>query len=79
MSEGDFKKVIDYTVSKIISEQELPISVNVDVRATIGDVVFNQLRTIIKDVEYFSKHAKRSVVSMEDIKLCARRNQKMVF
>ncbi|GAB5590912.1 Centromere protein S [Umbelopsis nana] len=46
--------------------------------ASLADVVYKQMETLAMDVEMFARHAKRSTVSMDDVKvgvvLCARRN-----
>ncbi|KAI8374587.1 kinetochore component CENP-S-domain-containing protein [Radiomyces spectabilis] len=45
--------------------------------ASLTDVVFKQMETMATDLEAFAKHGKRSVISMEDVKLCARRNESL--
>ncbi|XP_028855272.1 centromere protein S [Denticeps clupeoides] len=42
--------------------------------AAIAETAFRQCDTFAKDLEAFAKHAKRSSVSVEDVKLLARRS-----
>jgi hypothetical protein len=37
-----------------------------------------RLERIGSDIEHFSRHAKRSVAGMEDVRLCVRRNDDLV-
>jgi histone H3/H4 len=41
---------------------------------TLAAVVKKQMELQAKDLELFAKHAKRSVISVDDVKLCVRRN-----
>ncbi|KAI9478851.1 MAG: kinetochore component CENP-S-domain-containing protein [Benjaminiella poitrasii] len=41
---------------------------------SLAEIVFDQMQTMALDLEAFASHSKRSVISMEDVKLCARRN-----
>ncbi|KAM9361636.1 centromere protein S [Symphorus nematophorus] len=42
--------------------------------AAIAETAFRQCDIFAKDLEAFARHAKRSTVSMEDVKLVARRS-----
>ncbi|KAI7901818.1 kinetochore component CENP-S-domain-containing protein [Cokeromyces recurvatus] len=44
---------------------------------SLAEVVFDQMQTMAIDLEAFAGHSKRSVISMEDVKLCARRNDSL--
>uniref|UniRef100_A0AAY4CWG3 Centromere protein S n=1 Tax=Denticeps clupeoides TaxID=299321 RepID=A0AAY4CWG3_9TELE len=46
--------------------------------AAIAETAFRQCDTFAKDLEAFAKHAKRSSVSVEDVKLLARRSTALV-
>ncbi|KAF7668501.1 hypothetical protein LDENG_00006930 [Lucifuga dentata] len=42
--------------------------------AAIAETTFRQCDTFAKDLEAFARHAKRSTISTEDVKLAARRS-----
>ncbi|KAI8986513.1 kinetochore component CENP-S-domain-containing protein [Pilobolus umbonatus] len=46
--------------------------------ASLAETVYRQLVEIMAtDLEAFARHSRRSVISMEDVKLCARRNDSL--
>jgi centromere protein S len=45
-----------------------------EVIAVINEAVYNHIETIACDLESFATHAKRKVITAEDVKLCCRRN-----
>eukprot|EP00735_Rhodelphis_limneticus_P015242 TRINITY_DN9434_c0_g1::TRINITY_DN9434_c0_g1_i1::g.277::m.277 TRINITY_DN9434_c0_g1::TRINITY_DN9434_c0_g1_i1::g.277 ORF type:complete len:270 (+),score=24.07,sp/Q6NRI8/CENPS_XENLA/33.33/2e-07,CENP-S/PF15630.1/9.5e-19,Histone/PF00125.19/1.2e-05,Bromo_TP/PF07524.8/0.00015,Bromo_TP/PF07524.8/1e+04,CDC27/PF09507.5/0.00022,CBFD_NFYB_HMF/PF00808.18/0.00022,CBFD_NFYB_HMF/PF00808.18/1.1e+03,CBFD_NFYB_HMF/PF00808.18/1.1e+04,CBFD_NFYB_HMF/PF00808.18/8.4e+03,TFIID-31kDa/PF02291.10/0.0019,CENP-T/PF15511.1/0.0 len=66
-----------YGVSRIVSEQEqtLGVSVSRDATLGLGEMAVSFLEQIGRDSESFARHAKRSTVNVDDIKLCARNNE----
>ncbi|KAI8833858.1 kinetochore component CENP-S-domain-containing protein, partial [Chytriomyces cf. hyalinus JEL632] len=74
---------IHYTVSKLIAS--ILAENNADVTPTpqfvhaVTAVVLAQCGSLAVDLDSFSKHGKRSVVSVEDVKLCVRKNQALVM
>ncbi|CAO3624774.1 unnamed protein product [Mucor fragilis] len=45
--------------------------------ASLAEVVMAQMQTMATDLEAFAAHGKRAVISMEDVKLCSRRNDSL--
>lgn len=45
--------------------------------ASLAEILYSQMVTMANDLESFASHGKRSVISMEDVKLCARRNDSL--
>ncbi|SAL95749.1 hypothetical protein [Absidia glauca] len=41
---------------------------------SLTDLVFKQMESFGLDVEAFSSHGRRAVINMDDVMLCARRN-----
>jgi len=64
-------------VQKICAEQARDLSVEIDAGfvACLSELVYHQAVTMGQDLESFTKHAKRSIVSIDDIKLYVRRNR----
>ncbi|CDH60416.1 predicted protein [Lichtheimia corymbifera JMRC:FSU:9682] len=45
--------------------------------SSLADIVYAQAVTMATDLEMFAKHGRRSTISMDDVKLCARRNDSL--
>ncbi|KAI9243724.1 kinetochore component CENP-S-domain-containing protein [Phascolomyces articulosus] len=63
-----------------IAEQEaakIGKTVSNEFVASLADVVYKQAEIMATDLESFARHGKRSTISMEDVKLCARRNESL--
>ncbi|GAA5815245.1 hypothetical protein MFLAVUS_008751 [Mucor flavus] len=45
--------------------------------SSLAEVVYSQMGTMSADLEAFASHGKRGGISMEDVKLCARRNDSL--
>lgn len=43
--------------------------------AALTELVYSQTETLALDLECFANHAKRTMISTEDVKLCARKNE----
>ncbi|KAI9240043.1 hypothetical protein MVEG_10271 [Podila verticillata NRRL 6337] len=70
------KAAVWLAVGEICESQKsgLNIVITQQLIASLTDVVFTQAELLGKDVESFAKHAKRTTVSVDDVKLAARRN-----
>eukprot|EP00118_Oscarella_pearsei_P006062 m.27692 g.27692 ORF g.27692 m.27692 type:complete len:124 (+) comp30278_c0_seq1:81-452(+) len=74
------KAAIHYTVGKICEQlasnwdEEMTFHFTPQFVATLAEATFRQCETLALDLESFAKHAKRTVVKMDDVKICARRN-----
>lgn len=69
-----------HQVNEIVKDQ-VARHLNKDVSeafvASLAEVVMTQMQTMATDLEAFAVHGKRAVISMEDVKLCARRNNSL--
>ncbi|KAG2212801.1 hypothetical protein INT46_002129 [Mucor plumbeus] len=45
--------------------------------ASLTEILMSQMQTMATDLEAFATHGKRAVISMEDVKLCSRRNDSL--
>ncbi|KAI9492647.1 apoptosis-inducing taf9-like domain protein [Zychaea mexicana] len=73
------KFAIWQTVDQIVQQeaQKIGKTVSSEFVTSLADVVYEQTGTMAKDLEAFARHGKRSTISMEDVKLCARRNDSL--
>ncbi|KAG2225422.1 hypothetical protein INT45_010058, partial [Circinella minor] len=67
-------------VNQIAQQEAAKIgkTVSTEFVASLADIVYSQAETMATDLEAFARHGKRSTISMEDVKLCARRNDGLV-
>ncbi|EPQ12208.1 Centromere protein S [Myotis brandtii] len=80
----DFKKrlkaAVHYTVGclceEVASDKEVQLSRQTI--AAISEVTFRQCESFAKDLEMFARHAKRSTINTEDVKLLARRSNSLL-
>ncbi|KXN66422.1 hypothetical protein CONCODRAFT_11748 [Conidiobolus coronatus NRRL 28638] len=74
------KASIWLSVGKICDEEGKSnnFTTSTNFKTVLSQLVTEQLETFVKDLEMFSKHAKRSVINNDDIKLCLRRNPDLV-
>lgn len=74
------KAAVHYTVGCLCQEVTLNKQVNFSKQtiAAISEVTFRQCENFAKDLEMFARHAKRSTVTTEDVKLLARRNNSLL-
>ncbi|KDR15492.1 centromere protein S-like isoform X2 [Zootermopsis nevadensis] len=63
-------------VSKICQEVggQIKMELEKDVINLIGELIWKKMRVISQDLEHFAKHAKRTTINAEDVKLLTRRN-----
>jgi len=53
----------------------LSIEIDAGFVACLSELVYHQAVTLGQDLESFTKHAKRSIISIDDFKLYLRRNR----
>ncbi|KAM9299677.1 centromere protein S [Gastrophryne carolinensis] len=73
------KAAVHYTVGELCQEvaEDKQIEFNKQAIAAISEITFRQCETFAKDLELFARHAKRSTVNMEDVKLLSRRSRSL--
>ncbi|XP_033757576.1 centromere protein S-like isoform X2 [Pecten maximus] len=76
------KASIHHTVVRIctelVEEDESGISMNNSVKAAIAETTWRYIQDITQDLEMFAKHAKRSTVNADDVKLLLRKCPKLL-
>uniref|UniRef100_G1NSQ4 Centromere protein S n=1 Tax=Myotis lucifugus TaxID=59463 RepID=G1NSQ4_MYOLU len=74
------KAAVHYTVGclceEVASDKEVQLSRQTI--AAISEVTFRQCESFAKDLEMFARHAKRSTINTEDVKLLARRSNSLL-
>ncbi|KAI9143912.1 putative apoptosis-inducing TAF9-like domain 1 family protein [Paraphysoderma sedebokerense] len=75
--EDRLKAAIHYAVGRICDDEadNLDVEITPHFIAALTEVVYKQIETMAIDVEFFAKHNKRTTISSDDVKLCARRNE----
>ncbi|MXQ81859.1 hypothetical protein E5288_WYG004989 [Bos mutus] len=73
------KAAVHYTVGclceEVASDKDMQFSKQTI--AAISEVTFGQCENFAKDLEMFARHAKRSTINTEDVKLLARRSHSL--
>ncbi|XP_034974224.2 centromere protein S isoform X1 [Zootoca vivipara] len=74
------KAACHYTVAGLCEEvsQDKEIQFSKQTIAAISEIAFRQCEYFAKDLEMFARHAKRSTVNLEDVKLLARRSKSLL-
>ncbi|XP_041498959.1 centromere protein S-like [Microtus oregoni] len=74
------KAAVHYTVGSLCNEVALDkqVQFNKQTVAALAEVTFRQCENFAKDLEMFARHAKRSTVTTEDVKLLARRSNSLL-
>ncbi|XP_028613837.1 centromere protein S-like [Grammomys surdaster] len=74
------KAALHYTVGCLCQEVALDKQVHFSKQtiAAISEVTFRQCENFAKDLEMFARHAKRSTITTEDVKLLARRSNSLL-
>ncbi|NWU89869.1 CENPS protein, partial [Upupa epops] len=74
------KAAVHYTVGCLCQEvaEERNVQFSKQTIAAISEITFRQCDTFAKDLEMFARHAKRSTVTTEDVKLLARRSSSLL-
>jgi len=75
--EKQIKAGCHYHIAKIAEDeaQRLKTTASRQTVAALTEVFFEHAKTIAQDLEAFAKHAKRSTVQPEDVRMCVRRNE----
>ena len=78
--EEEIREAFMHHTKKIAEEQSTKsgMRISVTVVAAVADVAMSFAGLVARDAELFSKHAKRARISVEDVKLCARRNESLL-
>ncbi|KAJ7412385.1 6-phosphogluconate dehydrogenase, decarboxylating [Willisornis vidua] len=74
------KAAVHYTVGCLCQEVEEDKDVQFSKQsiAAISEITFRQCEIFAKDLEMFARHAKRSTINTEDVKLLARRSSSLL-
>ncbi|NXC03743.1 CENPS protein, partial [Orthonyx spaldingii] len=74
------KAAVHYTVGCLCQEVEEDKGVQFSKQsiAAISEITFRQCEIFAKDLEMFARHAKRTTVNTEDVKLLARRSSSLL-
>ncbi|NWI31596.1 CENPS protein, partial [Sula dactylatra] len=74
------KAAVHYTVGCLCQDaaEDKDIQFSKQTIAAISEITFRQCENFAKDLEMFARHAKRSTVTIEDVKLLARRSNSLV-
>uniref|UniRef100_A0A0P6J570 Centromere protein S n=1 Tax=Heterocephalus glaber TaxID=10181 RepID=A0A0P6J570_HETGA len=73
------KAAVHYTVGCLCQEVEADKEVQFSKQtiAAISEMTFQQCENFARDLEMFARHAKRSTINTEDVKLLARRSNSL--
>ncbi|KAM6216902.1 centromere protein S-like [Rhynchocyon petersi] len=74
------KAAVHYTVGCLCEEvaTDKEIQFSKQTIAAISELTFRQCENFAKDLEMFARHAKRSTINMDDVKLLARRSNSLL-
>ncbi|XP_053547463.1 centromere protein S [Bombina bombina] len=74
------KAAVHYTVGCLCQEvaDDKNIQFSKQAVAAISEITFRQSEIFAKDLEMFARHAKRTTINMEDVKLLARRSRSLL-
>ncbi|NXR06411.1 CENPS protein, partial [Semnornis frantzii] len=74
------KAAVHYTVGCLCEDvaEDKAMQFSKQSIAAVSEVTFRQCETFAKDLEMFARHAKRSTVTTEDVKLLARRSNSLL-
>ncbi|CAL1535501.1 unnamed protein product [Lymnaea stagnalis] len=70
------KAALYYSIKQISKEveEEMDVTISPQVLATVSESLHRQIECYALDLENFAKHAKRTNVNVDDVKLIIRRN-----
>ncbi|NP_001191897.1 centromere protein S [Taeniopygia guttata] len=74
------KAAVHYTVGCLCQEveEDKDVQFSKQTIAAISEITFRQCEIFAKDLEMFARHAKRTTVTTEDVKLLARRSNSLL-
>ncbi|XP_035217359.1 centromere protein S-like [Stegodyphus dumicola] len=80
VNEEKLKISLHYAVCKICAEvaKEYEAEFDKECMAILSELAFRQAGLYAKDLELFAKHAKRSTINIDDVKLLVRRNESLL-
>ncbi|KFO31585.1 Centromere protein S [Fukomys damarensis] len=73
------KAAVHYTVGRLCQEvaEDKEVQFSKQTIAAISEMTFRQCENFARDLEMFARHAKRSTINTEDVKLLARRSNSL--
>uniref|UniRef100_A0A7M4E9D8 Centromere protein S n=1 Tax=Crocodylus porosus TaxID=8502 RepID=A0A7M4E9D8_CROPO len=73
------KAAVHYNVGCLCQEvaEDKDIQFSKQTIAAISEITFRQCEIFAKDLEMFARHAKRSTINLDDVKLLARRSRSL--
>jgi len=76
-SDQRLKAATYYTIKKISKEveEDKDVSISAKVLATLNESLHRQAAKWARDIEHFAKHARRSEMNIQDVRLLARNNE----
>nr|XP_020637869.1 centromere protein S isoform X1 [Pogona vitticeps] len=74
------RAAVHYTVACLCEDvaQDKETQFSKQAIAAISEITFRQCEMFAKDLEMFARHAKRSTINVEDVKLLARRSSSLL-
>ncbi|NXF56683.1 CENPS protein, partial [Ciccaba nigrolineata] len=74
------KAAVHYTVGCLCQDvaEDQEVQFSKQTIAAISEITFRQCENFAKDLEMFARHAKRTTVTTEDVKLLARRSSSLL-
>uniref|UniRef100_A0A8C8BB76 Centromere protein S n=1 Tax=Otus sunia TaxID=257818 RepID=A0A8C8BB76_9STRI len=74
------KAAVHYTVGCLCQDvaEDQDVEFSKQTVAAISEITFRQCENFAKDLEMFARHAKRTTVTTEDVKLLARRSSSLL-
>ncbi|KFP26432.1 Centromere protein S, partial [Colius striatus] len=74
------KAAVHYTVGCLCQEvaEDKDMQFSKQAIAAVSEITFRQCETFAKDLEMFARHAKRSTITTDDVKLLARRSNSLL-
>ncbi|KAE8591782.1 hypothetical protein XENTR_v10018569 [Xenopus tropicalis] len=73
------KAAVHYIVGSLCQEvaDDKEVHFSKQAIAAISEITFRQCESFAKDLEVFARHAKRTTINMDDVKLLARRSRSL--
>ncbi|XP_075046356.1 centromere protein S isoform X2 [Mixophyes fleayi] len=73
------KAAVHYTVGGLCQEvaDDKEVTFSQQAIAAISEITFRQCESFAKDLELFARHAKRTTINMDDVKLVSRRSRSL--
>ncbi|NWH64487.1 CENPS protein, partial [Geococcyx californianus] len=80
LSPQRLRAAVHYTVGRLCQDvaEDKQMQFSKQSVAAIAEMTFRQCETFAKDLEMFARHAKRSTITTEDVKLLARRSNSLL-